>query len=70
MDRCASGHRSDSKTPSAAGAAATAQRDSSRGWSGTQVGQARKPQRYLADGMTLTTDIAGIGFLQNVARRR
>jgi acylpyruvate hydrolase len=33
------------------------------------VGHARKPPRYLADGMTLTTDITGIGSLQNVARR-
>jgi acylpyruvate hydrolase len=34
------------------------------------VGHARKPPRYLADGMALTTEIAGIGSLQNVARRR
>jgi acylpyruvate hydrolase len=33
------------------------------------VGHARKPPRYLADGMTLTTDITGIGSVQNVARR-
>ncbi len=34
------------------------------------VGHARKPPRYLAEGMTLTTEIAGIGTLRNVARRR
>ena len=33
------------------------------------VGHARKPPRYLANGMVLTTEIAGIGSLQNVARR-
>jgi len=33
------------------------------------VGHARKPPRYLADGMTLTTEIEGIGRLHNVARR-
>jgi acylpyruvate hydrolase len=33
------------------------------------VGHARKPPRYLADGMALTTEIAGIGSLRNVARR-
>ncbi len=29
------------------------------------VGHARKPPRYLAEGMTLTTEIAGIGRLEN-----
>ncbi|MBZ4019434.1 fumarylacetoacetate hydrolase family protein [Streptomyces purpurogeneiscleroticus] len=32
------------------------------------VGHARKPQRYLADGQTLTTSVAGIGELRNVCR--
>jgi len=29
------------------------------------VGHARKPPRYLAAGMTLTTEIEGIGRLEN-----
>jgi acylpyruvate hydrolase len=32
------------------------------------VGHARKPPRYLATGMTLTTQIEGIGRLENVVR--
>ena len=32
------------------------------------VGHARKPARYLVDGQTLVTEIAGIGRLENVAR--
>jgi acylpyruvate hydrolase len=32
------------------------------------VGYARKPPRCLVDGMTLTTEIAGIGVLRNVRR--
>jgi acylpyruvate hydrolase len=33
------------------------------------VGHARKPPRYLADGDVLVTEIAGIGRLENTARR-
>lgn len=32
------------------------------------VGHARKPQRYLSDGQTLTTSVSGIGELRNVCR--
>ncbi|OLT31134.1 2-hydroxyhepta-2,4-diene-1,7-dioate isomerase [Actinomadura sp. CNU-125] len=32
------------------------------------VGHARKPPRYLADGMTVVTEIDGIGRLENTAR--
>lgn len=32
------------------------------------VGHARTPPRYLTDGATLTTEIRGIGVLENVAR--
>ncbi|HEY8479811.1 MAG TPA: fumarylacetoacetate hydrolase family protein [Spirillospora sp.] len=32
------------------------------------VGHARKPPRYLADGMTVVTEIEGIGRLENTAR--
>jgi acylpyruvate hydrolase len=33
------------------------------------VGHARKPPRYLGDGMMLTTVVAGIGSLHNLARK-
>lgn len=32
------------------------------------VGHARKPPRYLSDGMTVVTEIGGIGRLENTAR--
>ncbi|MGW2559697.1 fumarylacetoacetate hydrolase family protein [Streptomyces sp. NPDC001514] len=32
------------------------------------VGHARRPQRYLAEGQTLTTSVSGIGELRNVCR--
>ena len=33
------------------------------------VGAARDPQRFLADGQTVVTRIAGIGELRNVCRK-